>query len=110
MQSNRVNPLFVATATAIVHGAISIVFVPFFSTLLMSWIGPGAFAAVTDTAMTLAVLAPVIYASLGFVFGGLMAICYNAFVWAIQPAPTDRVKVVIKQEELLTKAPVREAA
>ena len=110
MQSNRVNVLFVATATAIVQGAISIVFVPFFSTLLMSLIGSEASTAVTDTGMTLAVLAPVIYASEGFVLGALMAACYNAFVWAIQPSPMDRVKVVIEEKEAVTTAVLGDAA
>lgn len=110
MQSNRVNVLFVATATAIVHGAISMVFVPFFSTLLLSWIGSDASAAVTDMGMTLAVLAPLIYASVGFVFGALMAACYNAFVWAIQPALANKVEVVIEEEEAVAIAAVGDAA
>lgn len=110
MQSNRINVLSVATATAIIHGAISVVFVPFFSTLLLSLIGSGASAAVTDMGMTLAVLTPFIYASVGFVLGALMAACYNAFVWAIQPAPADNVEVVIEEEEALATAAVGDAA
>jgi len=110
MQNNRINVLFVATATAIVHAAISVAFVPFFSTLLVSLIGSNASTAATDIGMTLAVLTPLIYAAVGFLLGALMALGYNAFVWALLPAPVRREEVVVEQETEIAAAAVGDAA
>lgn len=109
MQNKRVNVLLAATASAIVHAAMSVVFVPFFSTLLVSLVGPAASAAATDTGMTLAVLTPLIYGGVGFALGALMAVGYNAFVWALLPAPISK-EVAVEEEEQLATGVVGDAA
>lgn len=109
MQNKRVNVLVVATATATVHAAMSVAFVPFFSTLLVSLAGPAASATGIDTGMTLAVFMPLIYGGVGFALGALMAAGYNAFAWALLSSPIGK-EVTVKEEEQVGAAVVGDAA
>lgn len=106
-QSNRVNVLFVATISAIVHGALSIVFVPFFSTLLLSLSASATHSAATETGMLLAVITPLAYMGIGFAFGALMAFGYNMFVWALLPVVREPE---VEFEEQVVAAAVGDAA
>lgn len=107
-QNHRVNVGFVATVSAILLGVLSVVFVPFFSTLLLSLSAPVARSVAADTGMLLAVVTPLVCMGAGFAFGALMAFGYNMFVWALVPA-AKKTEVVI-EEELVTEAVVGDAA
>ncbi|HEY6251338.1 MAG TPA: hypothetical protein VI685_15380 [Candidatus Angelobacter sp.] len=106
-QINRVNVLFVASVSAILHGTLSLVFVPFFSTLLVSLTGPAHLSA-ADAGMLLAVITPLVYAGAGFALGALMAIGYNMFCWALLPSRIEREVVV--EEEVAVAVAVGDAA
>ncbi|HLJ30431.1 MAG TPA: hypothetical protein VKY85_27245 [Candidatus Angelobacter sp.] len=79
-----VDVFFVAKVSAIVHGALAVVFIPCFSMLMLSFGAPPApltaAVAAVDNGMLFAVAAPFGYAAIGFVFGALMAFLFNRFV------------------------------
>ncbi|HEY6350826.1 MAG TPA: hypothetical protein VI636_15605 [Candidatus Angelobacter sp.] len=107
-RSNQVNVLFVAAISAIAHGALSIVFVPFFSTLLLSLSASATHSAATETGMLLAVITPLAYMGIGFAFGALMAFGYNMFVWAL--LPNVKKTEVALEDEIMAQAAVGDAA
>lgn len=103
---NRVSVLFTAGASAVLHGALAVVFVPFFSTLL-AYLALPAHSEAVETGMVLAVITPLVWAGIGFVFGGLMAVGYNMFSWALLPRRIEREVVV---EDMVASAAVGDAA
>lgn len=113
-QNNRVNVFFVATVSAIAHGALALAFMPLLSGLLLPVVSSAANTALTDAGMLLAALTPVLCAAMGFGLGAMMAFGYNTFVWALSPGGTGgtrREEVLVQQEEeLVAQAAVGNAA
>lgn len=103
---NRVSVLFMAGVSAVLHGALAVVFVPFFSTLL-AYLTLPAHSEAVETGMVLAVITPLVWAGGGFVFGGLMACGYNMFCWALLPRRIEHEVVV---EDMVVSAAVGDAA
>lgn len=75
----RIAPLQLGKMLAVVYGIMGLLFVPFF--LVMSLVSPHMPAqqrvGLMAMGMGFAVLAPVLYAVMGFVFGALGALIYN---------------------------------
>jgi hypothetical protein len=89
------NILMMAGVSAAVHGLAAVVFVPMLSFILLA-VGdpPAPFAnmvAAAEHGMGLAVLAPVVYALVGFVVGGFLALVYTTLT-ADEPAPRTPVE------------------
>jgi hypothetical protein len=98
VRETRINVLFVATVSAIVHGALAVVFVPLLSLLMLSFgalPAPLSAAATADHGMVLALVAPFGYAGIGFVFGGMMAFLFNTFIKMLDTTQTP-LKVVVE--------------
>jgi len=79
-----VSVLLVAIASAAVHGLGAVLFVPALSFLFLVFGSPaaqfGGIVASTERGMTLAVIAPICCAAVGFVGGAVMASLFNMFV------------------------------
>jgi hypothetical protein len=78
-----VSVLLVAIASAAVHGLGAVLFVPALSFLFLVFGSPAQFGGIvasTDRGMTLAVIAPICCAAVGFVGGAVIASLFNMFV------------------------------
>src|SRR5215472_15994695 len=74
-----VSVLLVATVSAAVHGAIAVVVDPILSFLYLTG-GALAGSRATEFAMTMAVLAPLGWAAVGFAMAAFMSSMFNLFV------------------------------
>jgi hypothetical protein len=76
-----VSVMLVATVSAAVHGAIAVLVVPMLSFLyLISSTATGQSGSSAEFGMTIAVLAPLLWAAVGFGMGALMSTLFNLFV------------------------------
>jgi hypothetical protein len=75
---SNANVLMTGCVSAIVHGTSAVVFVPVLSAIFLSHAGP--LQRSTESFMVLAVMAPLAWAAVGFVFGGVMATIHNVFL------------------------------
>ncbi|MBZ5524682.1 MAG: hypothetical protein LAP21_20785 [Acidobacteriia bacterium] len=82
--------LMIASVSAAVHGLAAVVFVPVLSFILLAVGEPPAsfrnMIAATDNGMLFAVLIPLLYALIGFIVGGFLALVH-AVLTAEDPAP-----------------------
>ena len=89
------NILMIAGASAAVHFLAAVVFVPVLSFILLAVGAPPApfvsLVTAADHGMGLAILAPVLYALVGFVVGGFLALVYTTLT-ADDPAPRTPVE------------------
>ena len=101
-----INVLLVATVSAILHGAVAVVFVPCVSMLMLCFAEPPAALTSTlasvENGMLFAVAAPFGYAAIGFLFGGLMAFMYNMFVSML--IRTEPVVAIVAEEVLQARS------
>lgn len=81
-KTRPVSVLLVATVSSALHGAIAVVVVPVLSFLyLISGSAAGRVgSSATELGMTIAVLAPLGWAAVGFAMGALMSSLFNLFV------------------------------
>ena len=98
-----VSVMLVATVSAVLHGAIAVVVAPMLSFFyLVSSSVSGLTSSGAELGMTIAVLAPLGWAALGFGVGALMSTLFNLFVnqeakprVAVQEEPQVGVAVAI---------------
>src|SRR5215831_5481981 len=97
-----VSVMLVATVSAVLHGAIAVVVAPMLSFFyLVSSSVSGLTGTGAELGMTIAVLAPLAWAAIGFGVGALMSTLFNLFVnqearprVAVQEKPEVGVAVV----------------
>jgi len=95
-----ISVVFVGMVSAVLHGAVAVVFVPILSFLLLSWgAAPVQLRSAVEAAgngMVFAVVAPLCFAVFGFFAGAFAAFTHNVFA-KDQP----RRAVVVQEEEIL---------
>src|SRR5262245_61305288 len=102
-----VSVMLVATISGAVHGAIAVLVVPMLSFLYL--VGNSASAQsgrIAEFGMTVAVLAPLAWAAVGFGMGALMSFMFNLFVNQENRKP----RVVVEETPGIRAAAVGEVA
>ena len=81
-QLKVINVFLVASVSAALHGIMAVIFVPAMSVMFLAHNTAQAQLsnpAITDNIMVWAVVAPILWAAVGFIGGALMAFIWNLF-------------------------------
>jgi hypothetical protein len=98
--------MLVATVSGAVHGAIAVLVVPMLSFLYLVSNAASASGRSAEFGMTVAVLAPLAWAAVGFGMGALMSFLFNLFV----NQENRKVRVVVEEARGIRAAAVGEVA
>ena len=90
-----INVLLVASVSAVLHGAMAVLFVPAMSLFFLAQHASNGQLnnPITENAMLLAVIAPVAWAAVGFAAGAFMGFVWNMFAGA--PIKPQIVRVAV---------------
>src|SRR5436309_12294226 len=81
-QLKVINVFLVASVSAALHGVMAVIFVPAMSVIFLTHnTAQAQFSnpAITDNIMIWAIVAPILWAAVGFIGGALMAFIWNLF-------------------------------
>lgn len=93
-----INVLLVASVSAVLHGAMAVLFVPAMALFFLAQHASSGQLnnPITENAMVLAVIAPVAWAAVGFAAGAFMGFVWNTFAGAPIKPQIVRVAVPVR--------------
>ena len=101
-----INVFLVASVSAVLHGAMAVLFVPVMSLFFLAQHASLSQLnnPITENAMVLAVIAPVAWAAVGFAAGAFMGFVWNMFAGAPIKPQIVRVPVRVRAASQTTAA------